>query len=377
MSYIKTLVLEANGLYGRKHILKDTVLGGVLGFELKPRYENLSYILDWRNALCKSSKLDVTVVNVYNLVEFSRCLRNIAQYPLIIVLHSAGHAGLPVLLKTAEWFKKRCGKLVVFVGNEYKRMASKIRFICSVEADYVCSQLPIEAARWLYAGCSRSQILSMPHALNPKLYYPDPHCQRSIDVGFVGNLYHNVIGDMERTNLVRFFQTHGAELGITCDIRTQRLPRSEWCRFLNMCKGVVGGEAGTYYLDKTDQIISDVTTYLNAHPTAPFEEIFERFFKGRQSPVSGKTISSRHFEAIGTKTCQILIEGHYCGILVADEHFIGVKKDLSNIDDVVERFKDDTYRTAMVERTYEYVTAEHTYQHRVESLLKAIVDSGL
>ncbi len=88
--------------------------------------------------------------------------------------------------------------------------------------------------------------------------------------------------------------------------------------------------------------------------------------------MSGKAISSRHFEPVGTKTCQILIEGHYNGVLVADEHYIAVRKDLSNIADAVQRFKDDGYRRAMVDRTYEHVMSAHTYRHRVEQLVAAV-----
>ena len=78
-----------------------------------------------------------------------------------------------------------------------------------------------------------------------------------------------------------------------------------------------------------------------------------------------------------TKTCQILLEGYYNGILKADEHYISVKKDFSNLDEAVRRFKDHEFRDALVNRAYEYVAAEHTYHHRVESLLSAITGNGL
>lgn len=387
---IKTLILGANGV-SWKAVLADTILRGIFNFKddhlpvklrryplarklLGQRYEVMSYGIDWREALCAAPELDVEVCSITNLVEYSRYRRAIAQYSLIVILHTAAGDSMSLLLKTADWFKRRRGKLVVFIGNEYDLMSQKIEFIRSVEADYVCSQLPIEAARWLYAECSHSQILAMPHALNPKRYYPDPDSKRMVDIGFIGDLYHNIIGDMERTNIIQFFQTYGTDLGITCDIRKQRLPRAEWARFLNGCKGIIGAESGTYYLDRESQIIASAKAYLKAHPAASFAEVFEHCFGGRSNYISGKAISSRHFEPIGTKTCQILIEGDYNGILVADEHYISVKKDLSNIDDAIQRFKDDDCRTAMVERTYEYVMARHTYRHRVAALIKTVVN---
>jgi len=388
---IKTLIIDANGLTW-KAILADTLLEGVFGIDLKSslpsrlrdnrflrrhlwfRNESLSYVMDWRESLCEHPDLKIEICNLTNKIEYYQYLRNIEQYPLIIILHSATGDSMTPLLKSMEGFNRRRGKLVVFVGNEYNLMADKIKFIRSVEADYVCSQLPFEAACWLYADCTRSKLLAIPHALNPKLYSPDPCFDRTIDIGFIGHLYHTFIGDMERTNLIQFFQRNGKNLGMNCDIRTQRLPREEWAQFLRRCRGILGGESGTYYLDRTGQIIEDVKKYVKGHPEVSFEEMYDLFFKNRQSPVSGKAISSRHFEPIGTKTCQILIEGDYNGILKPDGHYISVKKDLSNLGDVIQRFKDDSYRKAMVERTYEYVMDGHTYRHRVNTLLRTISD---
>ena len=388
---IRTLVIDANGLTW-KAVVADTVLKGVLGLSagttlqetlpagsplrklLGYRNESLSYVIDWRDAFCEAPELAVDICSTTNLLGFYQSLRKIGEYLLIVILHSATGDNMSILLKTAEWFKKRRGKLVVFIGNEYNLLADKIKFIRSVEADYVCSQLPFEAACWLYADCSRSKILAIPHALNPKLYSPDPCSSRKIDIGFIGHLYHTLIGDMERTNLIQFFQWNSKGRGMNCDIRTQRLPREKWAQFLKACRGILGAESGTYYLDRTGQIIEDVKKYVKAHPDASFGEVYEIFFKNCLSPVSGKAISSRHFEPVGTKTCQILIEGYYNGILKPDEHYISVKKDLSNIEDVIRRFKDDSYRNAMVEKSYEYAMDGHTYRHRVDTLLGAISD---
>ena len=47
-------------------------------------------------------------------------------------------------------------------------------------------------------------------------------------------------------------------------------------------------------------------------------------------------ISPRHLEACATRTCQVLVEGEYSGVLRPGEHYIPVRKDLSNLDDVLE-----------------------------------------
>ncbi len=140
---------------------------------------------------------------------------------------------------------------------------------------------------------------------------------------------------------------------------------------------MVGAEAGTYVLDSRGQTITAAYAYQKKHPGATLEEIRALFFENPPEHVSGKSISSRHFEPIGTKTCQVLLEGEYNGVLKADEHFICLTKDYSNLEDVIRRLKDEDYRRTMVEHTYQYVLNEHTYTHRVQTLITTLKNDGL
>jgi len=387
---VRTLLIDADGLT-RKAIAADTFLKGMLNLSpvsplavwmrsyrigqhvWGPRNDFLSYVLDWREAICEAPELEVDVCNATNLVHYRQSLKKIKQYALTVILHSATGDSVSLLRGRTEQLNDRRGKLVVFVGNEYNLLDQKINFLKTVNADYICSQLPEEAANWLYQECVGSRVLSLPHALNPKVYFPIPEVDQVVDFGFIGDLYHDLIGDRERTDLIRFFIDRGKELGLTCDIRSQRLPRAQWVDFLRRCKGMLGAESGTYYLDRTGQRIEGARQYVKTHRKALFEEVHSLFFKGATNTISGKAISSRHFEPVGTRTCQLLIEGKYNGILKANEHYIPVKRDLSNIEEAVRKFKDDAYRLLIANKAYEYVLSSHTYKHRVDSLLKLVL----
>jgi hypothetical protein len=206
------------------------------------------------------------------------------------------------------------------------------------------------------------------------VYAPDPALARTVDIGFCGDLYYRFIGDTERTALITFFQRHGRDLGLRTEFRLNaRMGRPEWADFLRRCRGTIGAESGSYYLDRRGQVIAEAKAYCRRHPRASSEEIFERFFRAPRLPyVSGKAISSRHFEAIGTKTCQLLLEGDYNGILRAGEHYIPIKKDLSNVREAVRLFQDEAWRRRMVDRAYEYAMDAHTYQHRVRVMVKVV-----
>ena len=387
---VRTLLLDANGWGGWKAIASETMLRGVLGISrleqlpaplrntgfarhlLRNRYLRLSYAMDWRDAFMADAGIEVELCNIVNLVEYARCRSKLRDYPLIIVLHSATGDSMGMLRRTASWFQGRRGKLVVFVGNEYNLLDDKIGFIRDTGAEYVASQLPLQSAEWLYAECAGTTVVPMPHALNPALYHPRPEVPRTVDIGFVGADYPFFIGDRDRAAVLEFFQRDGPERGLTTDIRTVNMPRERWAEFLSGCRGVIGAEAGTRYLDRSGTLIPAVERYLRAHSRATFEDVFDRFFRDRPVVMSGKAISSRHFEPIGTLTCQLLLEGEYNDILRADEHYIALRRDLSNIDDALARFRDADYRAGMTQRTREYALAEHTYARRVRQLLHAV-----
>jgi Glycosyl transferases group 1 len=340
---------------------------------LKSRYDALSYVKDWRDALKASPSLDVQVCNVTNLLELAASLRRIREFDLVILLHATAGDSMTLLLKVAERFRHRHGRLVVFVGNEYDLMPEKIEFLRRSRADYVCTQLPIESARWLYAGCGAGSVLAMPHALNPEMYSPGDRDGRRIDLGFIGALHPLFIGDVERTALVRQVRSRCGAWGLECDIRERNVPRAEWATFLRESNGSIGAESGTYYLDRRGELIRSAKDFVAQHPAATIEDLQTHVFANATVEyVSGKCVSSRHFEAIGAKTCQILVEGSYNDLLKPGVHYVSVKKDLSDLDDAIAAFKDETLRRDIVERAYEYVRDQHTYAHRVQSLVTAL-----
>ncbi len=338
----------------------------------------LSYLIDWKDAFAESPRLEMEWCNINNLIEFRAGLQKLKTSPLVVILHSAAWDHLALLRAAVSYFQDRRGKLLVLFGNEYHNMPEKIGFVKSVDAEYIASQLPLRSAQWLYAECAHSAILPAPQALNPKVYRPQGGL-RPIDIGFRGDLYAHpyALGDLDRTTLLQYLDHRAEQWGLRKDIAFVRHPRDQWCAFLNSCKAVVGAESGTSYLERDDRTRLAVIEYTKNNPGVTFKDVYDRFFRDCPNPVSGKAISSRHFEPIGTKTCQILLDGEYNGILKADEHYIRIKKDLSNADEAIGRFKDEDYRRAMADRTYEFVMDGHTYQHRVEALIRSVLSGGV
>ncbi len=360
------------GALGSLESPAPTGIGRYLGVLNRNSYASLSYVIDWLDAFRSAPRLQPVCCNIVDLGEWPRIRRLAQTAPLIVILHSAAGDDISLISKLSSTLLGRKGKLLTFFGNEYTRMPAKIAFARDIDADFIASQLPMTAATWLYADCTRSRVLPAPAALNPTRYHP-LKIPRVIDVGFRGDLYPYSIGDEQRTRILEFFKQHGSRQGLHVDIAYSRESGARWHRFLSSCHGIVGAESGTFYLERDDRTERAVVEFLASHPAASFTDVYQQFFVNYSNPVSGKAISSRHFEAIGAQTCQILLEGEYNGILEAGRHYFSVRADLSDAGEVIARFKDPIERTRITDEAHAYALAHHTYQHRVTHLLDLVL----
>lgn len=338
-------------------------------YSLISPYEALSYINDWKEAFENSDELDVTSLNILNQRHAHSYLqKHIKEFDLIILMHSVLGDNVEIIIPFEQVLKERTGKLLSFVGNEYDLMLKKKAFLQNVDADYIASQLPHEAHTFVYKELS-AQLIDAPHALNENIYRPSKS-NKVYDIAFSGAKYGIFIGDQERNNLIETMANLTPQLKNKINIgRNTNLPRNLWVELLQSAKATVGAEAGTYYLDRNGSLLEQSKEYVQQNPDANLDDLLEKIFDNTSIEyVSGKAISSRHFEPVGTKTCQILLEGNFNGILKEGEHYISVKKNISNLKDVIDVYSDHDLRNQIVERAYAYISENHTYKNRVETI---------
>lgn len=387
--------------------------------------DKLSYYDDWLHAFESHRGFQSLSFNICSHSHAGSIRKSIRDFDAIVLLHSVNADTLTFIDPWRSVLKDRKGRLLSFVGNEVNlpriSMKAKIQFLKDISADLIGTQLPLEAGTWLYGECTSSKVVALPHALNPDAFSPIvPHRDRPIDIGARSQQYWSCLGDNERNELFGLFATRTFDPPLKVDIDTTvRYDREGWAEFLNRCRGTISNEAGSYYLERDDATVEKIQAFVErqqkesgaamVRPDSPaeriwrlvpqrlrriikpplerilkgmnisyysdiyrqldFKETHERFFKDtRHCPAYSKAISSRHFDAIGTKTCQIMLSGRFNDILNPDEHYICLKHDHSNIDDAIGRFRDDLYRQTMVDRTYEYAMDQHTYRHRIDAV---------
>ncbi|HEX3861623.1 MAG TPA: glycosyltransferase [Stellaceae bacterium] len=380
-----------------------------------------SYYEDWLDAFEASPHFAVTAFNLFSRDERRTARRAVADAELVIALHACSADTLSFIEPLRGALQARRGRFLMFIGNEYNlpwiRLADKRGFLRDVAADWVATQLPLEAGEWLYDDTGAT-VLALPHAANEAVFRRDkPDAARTIDLGGRSFRYPVFLGDDDRNRVYDLFSELGPAAGLNVDIATSsRLARPDWAAFLNECRGTIGTEAGTWYLERDDHTALAIREFLRARSGAPtiradgwlhaatrhlpygvkaglktllartalrheafeandddFAEVQARFFSGQAPcPAYSKCISSRHFEAAATGTCQILVDGRYNDILQAGEHYVALRPDLGNADAAIEQFRDAAERGRVADAAHALIHDAHTYRHRLDALYGAV-----
>ncbi len=148
----------------------------------------------------------------------------------------------------------------------------------------------------------------------------------------------------------------------------------DWYRFLSDCRVVLGCEGGASLHDPDGKIREKVESYVSRFPNADFDEVEDKCFKGLDGNISLFAISPRHFEACMTRTCQALIKGDYAGIFKPGIHYIEIKKDWSNIEDVLRQIQDKKHCGKIADNAYRDIvgSGRYTYREFVRSVLEHV-----
>ncbi len=193
--------------------------------------------------------------------------------------------------------------------------------------------------------------------------------RRPIDVGYRGREVPFWIGRLgqEKVWIAKGMRALAAAYGLRCDIgwtEQDRIYGRAWNQFLTSCRATLGTESGASITDFDGSIEKRVKEYLARHPTADFEEVHREILWKFEWNVRMNVISPRVFEAVAARTALVLFPGEYSQVIHPGEHYVLLKKDFSNMDEVVESLRDIEKLKAMTERAYRDVVQSNRYSLR-------------
>lgn len=167
--------------------------------------------------------------------------------------------------------------------------------------------------------------------------------------------------------------------GLVCDISTREedtIVGDAWIDFVASGKTIIGCETGSSVLDRRGEIKAKIQALLAANPGLSFQEVSAQFPK-EWDDFRSFAISPRHLEAVVTKTCQVLIAGKYDQIFEPNKHYIPIERDFSNLDEALDKLKNDKLLQEIADRAYEdiYRSGKYSYQRLASDIYAAISEA--
>ena len=144
----------------------------------------------------------------------------------------------------------------------------------------------------------------------------------------------------------------------------KRIYKGEWLEWVASCKAILGTESGSNVFDDNGTLKKLIQNEIQKHPNITYEELHDKYLKDVDGRVITNQISPKVFEAISLKTALVLMEGEYSGVIEPWIHFIPLKKDYSNIEEVLTLVQDDSYLQELVNRAYDDVMDNPEYQYK-------------
>ncbi|MBL64053.1 MAG: hypothetical protein CMI30_11675 [Opitutae bacterium] len=202
-----------------------------------------------------------------------------------------------------------------------------------------------------YCGCLDEKLLS---------FQPKPFADRTIDLGYRARKLPPYFGRLGQTKwtIGREVDRLARAAGLRTDVVLgdgKRLFGNDWINFINDCKFTLGANSGSSLLDPRREIQQAVRRYLADSPDATFEEVEAACFPGQEGKYEFTAISPRVLETAALGSGQILVDGAYSGIVEPWEHYLPIRPDASNFDEVFEAMGDVAEMERMIKRCREAI----------------------
>lgn len=293
-----------------------------------------------------------------------------------VIVHYSLAVGLDEAVSPLARYRLRRyrGLKAVFLQDEYRwvnrtldaldYMQVQVLFSCLAPPDlervYVPDRLP--------ALRRRENVLTgyVPERL-PEHPVPN-YAARSIDVGYRARRLSAACGSLGREKHViadrfgRAARRHGLVTDISC-AESDRLYGEQWVEFVAACRAMLGTESGASVMDFDGTIAPAVAAAERCDPDVPYEVLEARYFPGLDGQVRMNQISPRCFESAALRTMMVLYEGAYSGILEPWRHYVPLRKDHENEDEVIEAIRDAETWGEMTARAHREIASNPDYSY--------------
>jgi hypothetical protein len=364
-------------------------VNGLLVLYHHPAVTNASTIMEHVHAFEKHSRFRAWSFNTD--VGFPASLRRLRFSAVVLHYSLFGPQNYPLDDYYLSYLESTGSYKIAFFQDEHHYCRDRFAFLDRYAIDCVYTLLEPEYWPLVYGKYTSvpKLVYGIPGYVSDELVrlagqFAKPDEQREIDVGYRGRTLRPYMGrgSQEKAEIGTRFLEHASDSGLKLDIAVDeesRIYGDAWFEFLANCRAVLGTEAGVSIFDVEDVVRIEYERLTAENPSLGFEELSEQLLDAWEDNIYYRTVSPRHFEAAALGVCQILFEGEYSGILRPMVHYIPLKKDFSNVDEVLRRFRDARIRRQLTENAHGDLIAsgEYTYRRFIDSFDDELVSAGL
>ena len=365
--------------------LNQDLLNVALLFD--PCSVNVGTVKEHLEAFQRYSKNSYTFLPATNLCGQETPVQGVGPIELsvfdILVLHysvrlSRSHHLLENFAGSVERFN---GLKVLFIQDEHESVECAREWIDRLRFDMVYTCVPIDQRENIYPSFRYPATEFLPTLTG---YIPEsgdmdrfvvPLEARQKAIVYRGRElppFNGKLGHEELVIGVEFAKRAneiGLPVDIACDERSLFHGEDRY-RFLASGRATLGTEIGPNVFDFDSSLALGIHRLKKQHPGLAYEEVWDRILKAHDGDVRMNQIVPQIFEAIRLRTALVLFDGEYFGVVKPDVHFIPLRKDFSNFDEVVAKIMDDKLIREMTQRAYHdvIVSGQYSYQQFVKGV---------
>ncbi|MGH8636935.1 MAG: hypothetical protein ACREUZ_07365 [Burkholderiales bacterium] len=294
-------------------------------------------------------------------------------------------------------FHNYCGRLCIadYVSHSYRNALKRFRGlkILSVQDEYdhtdllkaaikdlgfqiVLTCVPQESLSYVYPshefpGVTFETVLTgyVPEHLAETPRPLIPLADRPIVVGYRGRDIGARYGRLafEKFEIGRRMKEICLSRGVPHDIafdEESRIYGDGWFDFIGSCRAMLGTESGSNVFDFDRSIRVKFDALSEEHGGRVGYDQFLPVVAQRDSEIEMGQVSPRAFECAVMRTPMVLFRARYSDILEPDEHYIPLKKDFSNIDEVLRRLNDLDALERLAERSYAHLVGSGLFGYK-------------
>lgn len=301
---------------------------------------------------------------------------NLARFDVIIIHYSICMLGVRYLSKKAKHaIAHYQGLKLAFIQDEYRRINQMNQTLASLGVDVLYTCFPEDEINKIYHApglASMEKHNNLTGYISDKLLSKsknNPINERNVHIAYRGRKTPFWLGELTfgKWDIVEKWQQFATCRDFVTDMsyhEKDRIYGDKWYDFITSCKATLGVESGSSVVDFTGEIEQKVNLHELIHPDDSFADVQKKHLLEHEGKHKLNQISPRCFEAIVFKTVLVLYEGEYSDILTPWRHYIPLKKDFSNINQVLDYLRDDAFLQNMADTAYQEVALNPNYHYK-------------